>query len=190
MIIIDNYIQDKKILDFLRNPEIWLYWNKVNELYAGKKVLMYQYGYEHPKNIWEIIANIIMEDSRLSIRNRYMNVIEYWHNALEIGADAAWHQDIDELLASENSEADPCYPEVTFLWYGQPEKITGGKLFINNEEDSTNPEMIKPIYNRLVVLNPKLYHKVSEVKTGWRWALAFSVWGNKEVYMSLPHTKK
>jgi len=93
---------------------------------------------------------------------------EYWYN---LGNNNQWHIDRDEAY-EEIVPADwACvlYPTEHSLW--------GGFLEIQGaDETRTEVERIAPRFNRCVVLDPGVWHRVSRVWSGERHAFLINGW--------------
>ena len=98
---------------------------------------------------------------------------EYWYNVCTDVCNA-WHFDRDEqkYLEGQNVPADwSCilYPTEHSLW--------GGFLEIQGaDETRTEVERIAPRFNRCVVLDPGVWHRVSRVWSGERHAFLINGW--------------
>ena len=95
---------------------------------------------------------------------------EYWFNVTEDDA-GPWHVDKDE-------GADVLVPaDWSCILYVIPHQIWGGFLEMECGDDTrTEVERISPRFNRCVVLDNGVWHRVSRVWSGQRHALLINGW--------------
>ena len=108
MIIIDNFLQDKKILIEIQKEETWSNFPTYNWWDGWWKC--------KPRNIMEILIEMIWK--RLNIENKIAG-FEYWSNSQTKNQSLDWHLDKDEKLSL-----------ISFMW-----KIAyaDGKLEVDEE---------------------------------------------------------
>ena len=96
---------------------------------------------------------------------------EWWYNAIE-GVANQWHFDRDEERY-EKGEHMPA--EWSCTLYPFPHTIWGGFLEVEcGDETRTEVERIAPRFNRCVVLDKCVWHRVSRVWSGQRHSLTIN----------------
>ena len=88
-----------------------------------------------------------------------------------------WHNDKDEKLYKETGQV--VSPGTGTIFYCYPHEVTGGYLEIAKDEALSEVERIEPVFNRLIIFNAALWHRVSKVYGGKRRALLINLWSHK-----------
>ena len=169
MIIIDNFLQDKKILTEIQNEEAWNNLPAYNWWDGWWKC--------KPRNTMEILIEIIWK--RLNIENKIAG-FEYWSNSQTKNQSLNWHFDKDEKLSLVQKKI--ISPSIGHIFYTKIENLDGGFLEISSNrktDDNSNFERIKPVENRLIVFNPSFPHRVTKINNGNRRAFLANAWSNK-----------
>ena len=172
MLVIDNYIRDKILIDELKSEEFWSSVGRLNWWDGWWK--------NEPRNICEhFIKNVWKQFTNLE--NKIAG-FEYWSNVHEKGEGLNWHVDKDEKLIKKKKEV--VMPNIGLVYYAICEGLDGGYLEIANSPDRENVEphkieRLKPIENRLIMFNPSYPHRVSPIKTGKRRAIIVNAWPRK-----------
>ena len=175
MIIIDNYIQDKKILDVIKNDETWKHFPTYNWWDGWWKC--------EPRNVIENLIKLIWK--QLPVENKFAG-FEYWSNSQTKNQSLSWHLDKDEKLNSFNKKI--ISPSIGHIYYSKVENLEGGYLEICTNgkiDDPDNFERIKPIENRLIIFNPSLPHRVTKILNGNRRAFLANAWVKKPLTFEL-----
>ena len=165
MIIIDDFVKSKEVLDVFSNDDLW---NTIRK--NGVRSW----------NGRDDLKNTALESLIWNIKNTFWELepyekFEYWVNITWNGKNLDWHQDKDEYLSSRHNKL--VFPKAGAVWYGQPHTVEGGYLEILNQENSTTEvERIQPVYNRVVVFDVSKFHRVSPVKSGTRYGLQVNLW--------------
>ena len=163
MILLDDFVKDKAILQELEKESMWV---SSRGWYDG-------WWDTPPSNLWEHLIKAIW--------SHYPDVeqshgFEWWTNIQE-GEGLSWHQDKDEVLAEADNSNIVC-PEFGAIFYPYPHKIEGGMLEIMFGIDQDIVERISPVYNRLVMFDPGQFHRVRKVYSGKRRAFIVNLWKN------------
>ncbi len=169
MIVIDNYLQDKKILEEIQKDETWINFPTYNWWDGWWKC--------KPRNVMEVLIEIIWK--RLSIENKIAG-FEYWSNAQTSNQALDWHFDKDEKLNLKEKKV--ISPSLGHIFYTKIENLEGGFLEIatNHKIDEISKcERIKPVTNRLIVFNPSIPHRVTKIYNGNRRAFLANAWAKK-----------
>tara|TARA_B100000989_G_scaffold294352_1_gene273313 strand:+ start:281 stop:832 length:552 start_codon:yes stop_codon:yes gene_type:complete len=172
MIVVDNYIKDKKFLEKLKNKDFWDSIGKLN-WWDG-------WWNSEPRNICEQFINNVWKQFT-NLENKIAG-FEYWSNIHVSGEGLNWHVDKDEKLSKEKKEI--VTPNIGLVYYAISEGLDGGYLEIANTPDRNNVdpnkiERLKPIENRLIMFNPSYPHRVSGVLRGRRRAIIVNAWPSK-----------
>ncbi len=172
MIVVDNYIRDKKLFNELKSDDFWLSLERLNWWDGWWK--------NEPSNICEQFIKIVWTQFG-NIENKIAG-FEYWSNAHQKGGGLNWHVDKDEKLLKEKNEL--VMPNMGLVYYARSEDLNGGYLEIANSSDRNNVdptkiERLRPIENRLIIFNPSFPHRVSEIKGGKRRAIIVNSWPTK-----------
>ena len=83
-----------------------------------------------------------------------------------------WHVDLDEGLKNVKKGVE--ISEQTILLYFHPEKVVGGELVVESQDDPIDCKI-----NRLISFNGSIPHKVLEINEGVRMSLVVNVWETK-----------
>jgi len=177
MILIDNFLSEDKFSWCKDNQdEIFDHTNLGTRFWSG-------WWSKPPSNMCEELIHIIFNSQHLisylgSGGIEKFSGFEYWTNILT--AQLGWHIDNDEIsYASGNAITSP--PISCVFYFSEP--IAGGFLEISSTTydrsyktiNTLSVERIKPIENRLVVFNPKYWHRVCDIE-GERCAITINVW--------------
>jgi hypothetical protein len=105
----------------------------------------------------------------LDIASKYVDLsqmvgYEYWCNTNQQGLE--WHTDKDENLFHSIGKLE--LPLCSIVYYTVVSELFNGKFI-------TLTETITPKYNRLLIFNPGMIHKV-EAYTGTRTAISINPW--------------
>ena len=172
MIVVDNYIKDKILIDELKNEKFWSSLDQLNWWDGWWKI--------EPRNSCENFIKIVWKQFT-NIENKVAG-FEYWSNVHQIGDGLNWHVDKDEKLMKEKKEL--VMPSMGIVYYAISEELDGGYLEIANSPDRNNIEYskierLKPVENRLIMFNPSYPHRVSPINTGRRRAIIVNAWPKK-----------
>lgn len=192
MIIIDDFINDRAILDDIamsgefQTPKTWGWWDGWWKTTAGcdrERVVQYIWGEHCPLPAAAGFPNSVAG-------------FEYWTLAYEAdqgcssskteGASEASptskgrdrlqaHRDRDERHFVRTGETK--HPRIGAVYYPLDHRIEGGylKIFTHDTEDGPF-ELIEPRFNRLIIFDASMLHEVTPVTVGRRYSLAINVW--------------
>lgn len=175
MIIIDNFLQDKKIFTQIQKEDTWRNFPTHNWWDGWWRC--------KPRNIMETLIEIIWK--RLNIENKIAG-FEYWSNSQTINQSLNWHFDKDEKLNLIKKKI--ISPSIGHIFYSKIENLDGGFLEISSNrkvDDEENFERIKPVENRLVIFNPSIPHRVTKIHNGNRRAFLANAWAKKPLTFEL-----
>jgi hypothetical protein len=180
MIVIDDFIKDKPLLEAIDNDESFfgpngnfMWWNGWwnSEANTIKKRLI-----EH---IWRYNSQLVL--------NGLMG-FEYWTGVYGDGypqTDLMQHFDKDEehwARTGGNNGGEILTPLVGTVFYPKPMDIDGGYLEIHSRGRDNTPERIEAKFNRLVIFDAGNHlHRVTEVTRGVRYAIAINLWQSELV---------
>lgn len=127
-------------------------------------------GHSQPQNMWEELSKRIwISRPEYEVSDGF----EYWCNILNDNKMLPWHIDKDE------DASDLITPLMGAVYYGYNHdgKFVGGKLWTVDSQWNDDPRKadivpIDPNYNRLVIFNASLWHRVSDVESGERYTFA------------------
>ena len=175
MIVIDDFIKDKNLLEAITGDDTFFdhngdymwwdgWWNSPSDT-KKKKLIEY---------IW---AN----NSQLYIDN--LMGFEYWTGVYGEGhvqASLIQHFDKDEdhwERTGGTNGGEVLTPIIGTVFYPWPMDIDGGYLEIHSRGRDNTPERIEAKFNRLVIFDAgKHLHRVTEVTRGTRYAIAINLW--------------
>lgn len=165
MIIIDDFIVDKKILDHFANKEVW---ERLDE--SSYNI----YSSVHDK-IEQPLADFIWKVKDKFWKYEEWKHFEYWANITDEYQQLDWHVDKNEQLTASTGEV--VCPLAGAVWYGYPHKVWGGYLEIENQHKfNVDYERIQPVYNRIVVFDVSQNHRVAPILAGRRYGLQVNLW--------------
>jgi hypothetical protein len=170
MIIIDNFIEDKNLLDRIDKDETF---------FGPNGNFMWWDGW------WSSPANTIKKELIEHIwryndptRGYQIEGFEYWtgvYGPSKPNKDLGTHLDKDELLYKETGEL--VRPVIGTVYYPKNVEFEGGYLEI---ESGGEVERIKATYNRLIIFPAGHHpHRVTHVTSGTRYAIAINLWDRK-----------
>uniref|UniRef100_A0A7S1BG62 Prolyl 4-hydroxylase alpha subunit Fe(2+) 2OG dioxygenase domain-containing protein n=1 Tax=Corethron hystrix TaxID=216773 RepID=A0A7S1BG62_9STRA len=174
--IVDQFITNENILEKLQNRTLWEACDDSSGGWWDKN--------SPPTNIWEEISAQIWK-----IRPEYYESsegFEWWCNILDGRRPLSWHIDKDEKELRLNNRL--VHPIMGAVYYGYKHMFEGGLLQTVDAGAYDNPkeliewgevQEIAANFNRLVVFNASLWHGVSEIRKGERFALAVNAWEKK-----------
>ena len=179
MIVIDNFIKDRALLNEIDNDDTFFgpngnfmwwdgWWNSTANT-CKKRLIEYLWRYHSPAPSYNNISGF-----------------EYWTGVYGDGfpnTDLGWHFDKDEELWKRTGGKDGgelVLPEVGTVYYPKDTEFEGGYLEI--ERANGEVERIEPKYNRLVIFDAGgVRHRVTSVKNGVRYAIAINLWSKVPV---------
>ena len=172
MLVIDNYIKERKFLEELRSDDFWGTMASANWWDGWWK--------NEPRNICEQFISIVWKQFT-NLENK-IDGFEYWSNMHQSGNGLNWHVDKDEKLSKEKKQT--IMPTLGLVYYAVSNNLEGGYLEIANSRDRENIdpnkiERIKPLENRLIMFDPSFPHRVSKITTGLRRAIIVNAWPHK-----------
>jgi len=113
----------------------------------------------------------------------YLSGVEYWTGVYgpdKPNKNLGNHYDKDELHFKRTGEV--VKPLMGTVYYPKEMDIDGGYLEIYTDGTDSEPERIKPIYNRLIIFEAGEYvHTVTPVTRGTRYAIAVNLWSEPPV---------
>ena len=170
MIIIDNFIEDKNLLDRIDKDETF---------FGPNGNFMWWDGW------WSSPANTIKKELIEHIwryndptRGYQIEGFEYWtgvYGPSKPNKDLGTHLDKDELLYKETGEL--VSPIIGTVYYPKNVDFEAGYLEI---ESGGEVARIKATYNRLIIFPAGDHpHRVTQVTSGTRYAIAINLWDRK-----------
>jgi len=173
MIIIDDFIQNKTLLDNIAKDKTFFNNNGQYYWYDG-------WWEQEPNTLKkELIKELWGENS--PYKGVKIEGFEYWTG--QLGPDANTkelpiHFDKDEAEWERSGKVIP--PIIGTVFYPVPLDITGGDLAIYSSGIDNEPEIVKPRFNRLVIFDAGNHqHTVQPVNSGLRSAIAINLWDRK-----------
>jgi hypothetical protein len=113
----------------------------------------------------------------------YLSGVEYWTGVYgpdKPNKNLGNHYDKDELHFKRTGEV--VKPLMGTVYYPKEMDIDGGYLEIYTDGTDSEPERIKPIYNRLIIFEAgEYFHTVTPVTRGTRYAIAVNLWSEPPV---------
>ena len=113
----------------------------------------------------------------------YLSGVEYWTGVYgpdKPNKNLGNHYDKDELHFKRTGEV--VKPLMGTVYYPKEMDIDGGYLEIYTNGTDSEPERIKPVYNRLIIFEAGEYvHTVTPVTRGTRYAIAVNLWSEPPV---------
>jgi hypothetical protein len=181
MIVIDDFIKDKRLLDIISTDETFFgpngnfmwwdgWWNSEPNTIKKRLIeVMWKYHSPHDFPRYESITGLVG--------------FEYWtgvygdgHPNTALGS----HLDKDEehwLATGGNDGGEVHIPVMGTIFYPKQHDFDGGFLEIHSKHYDKEPERIAAKYNRLVLFEAGEHlHRVSEVTNGVRYAIAVNLW--------------
>jgi len=181
MIIIDDFVKDSNLLTRIEHDDTFFgengnfmwwdgWWN--TEAHTLKQELIeyvwkYRSPWDHPR--YQSINNLMG--------------FEYWTGVYgddKPNKNLGWHFDKDEkhwLNTGGNDGGEVISPIIGTIYYPKKSEFTGGYLEIQSAGDDGPAEVIEPKFNRLIIFDAgKHKHRVTEVKSGLRYAIAINLW--------------
>ena len=165
MIVLDNYIKDKILLNKIKNNSVFL-----------------ETGFMWWDGWWSSSCNTLKKNLIEYIWKDnspcfYENIkgFEYWCNTLKKGQGLPIHFDKDENIYEDTKKI--VGPTVGCIYYPFDNHIEGGYLEIYPKGKNKEPERLVPKFNRLVVFDTgSCEHGVSIVNQGTRISVAINLW--------------
>ena len=178
--IVNNFLDDDEIILKLQDPLIW------EECIALES--RWWDGKSDPSNVWEQISYIIWKERE---EKHVAAGFEYWCNIMDDGVSLEWHVDKDEEELHETGELVMPIMGAVYYGFNHGGQYTGGKLHTVDAEWYENPadfdktghreqEVIEidADFNRLVLFNASLWHRVTQVNDGRRYTFAVNALKN------------
>lgn len=182
MVIIDNFIKDESLLNNIqseldRNTTFWSDYGKY-EWYEG-------WWNREPETLREQIINHIWNENCPLNDHLQIEGFEHWTGIQSANDNKhknhlQQHFDKDEDLWLETGEI--VSPVIGTVFYPINHDIDGGELVIYDTYDVdfyAPHDVIRPVFNRLVIFDAGKLHMVEEVTRGTRYAMAINLWKEK-----------
>jgi hypothetical protein len=173
MIIIDDFLKDKELLERCRSKEAWNILARKAEV-QSENMKVYDLVHGTPATVWEEIIELIYNDSRLELKKFKPKTAEFWGNVLSRTNQLDWHKDKNERLLVEKNIM--VHPQIGVIWYPKEHEIVGGYLEIDRKDYAQSFERIQPVPNRIIVFNPSTFHRVSKILSGTRYGFQLNLW--------------
>jgi len=176
MIIVDNVIQDRPVLEKFADRDLWVQFDDDTTLDKSRKIVSTNLDSgSELKDIWEFLVFALYDNPFLDLHGYGATEIEYWGNVLREKAELEWHQDKREDIYQETGET--ILPKQGVIWYGYPHKVWGGYLEVKHKyEYWEDIERVEPVYNRAVVFDPSDWHRVDRILGGERYGFQLNLW--------------
>ena len=172
MLIVDNFIKDKKLLSTFKADETWMNFPSLNWWDGWWKC--------KPRNIMELVIEMVWK--KYAYFEKEVAGFEYWSNLGGPNSTLGWHVDKDIKFYVENKKH--IMPNAGHIYYVESKNVEGGYLEISNLPNSSPPnlekiEKIQPVENRLIMFNQSQPHRVTKIISGKRRAFLANVWVKK-----------
>ena len=183
MILIDNFLSEDKF-SWCKDNQEEIFSLRVNTSEDPGTMWWSGWWSEPASNMCEELVQMIFNNSSLISYLRIDDIekfsgFEYWTHTLTKHKQLDWHVDTDER-ALFKGEGYLSPPISAVFYFSEPRK--GGFLEIaltgrgqTKNMNMSNIERIKPLENRLVVFDPRYWHRVSEL-TGTRCGITINIW--------------
>lgn len=175
MIVMDDFIQDKKLLAALATLDPW------QKLQSAGLSWWDGWWEAPPADGWQSLIYKIWSPN---IQPNEIAGFEYWCNILTPEHDGLdWHFDKDETLAK--SEKKIVTPLMGTVFYGFPHEFDGGgdleiaKSASSDEKHFSRVERIRALHNRLIIFDASKLHRVTPFTSGVRVGLQINLWSEK-----------
>lgn len=173
--VFDDFIKDEKLLKeiaedktFFQDPGVYYYWDgwwKDEANSVKKRLIEYVWKNNYPlSNMYEIHG------------------FEYWTGVQEADPNGRF-RDYLEMHYDDDVEyrlktGKRMSPVIGCVYYPEGSEFTGGALNVYTDGEHNPPEVILCRPNRLIIFDAgHVPHRVDQVLTGTRRALAFNLWG-------------
>ena len=144
MIVIDNFVSSKEVLNAFSSYDIWKNIKKLGmRSWDGRDALKYA-----------ALESLIWNVKNTFWETEPYEKFEYWANITWKGHNLEWHQDKDEYQETRHNKL--VFPRAGAVWYGYPHDIEGGYLEI---QQGLEVERLQPVYNRIVVFDVSKFHR-------------------------------
>lgn len=178
--VFDEFVKDyelltdiEKDLTFYDNIGRYYWWDGVSARTVKQRLIRYIWMDNYPADeTYEISGFEYWTGCQSSeIRLGYKNHLQM-------------HKDKDETLYRSSGKIVP--PKIGSVYYPHDcSHVEGGDLLIYSKGDDQEPEVVKPVMNRLVIFDAGSYsHCVAKVTNGLRRAIAINLWED------IPFSKK
>jgi len=173
IIVIDNFIKDRSLLDKIQNDP--------NFFSDPGQYYWWDGWWNSPANSVkkELIEYIWAENCPIT-KTFTIQGFEYW-TGIQSSVDDGFndkldlHIDKDEELMKATGELST--PDIGTVYYPEQDLFGGGMLEIYSHGPDKDPERIYARPNRLIIFDAgKYYHRVSNVTSGIRKAIAINLW--------------
>jgi hypothetical protein len=174
--VFDDFIKDEQLLKdiaedktFFQDPGVYYYWkgwwNEENKSTSVKKrIIEYVWKHNYP------LTRIFETDG-----------FEYWTGIQEADPEGRFRNYLemhyDDDVAYRQATGDRMSPIIGCVYYPTGPEFTGGALEVYTEGEDKTPDTILCRPNRLIIFDAgHVPHKVNQVLTGTRKAMAFNLW--------------
>lgn len=173
ILIFDDFMKNELFLERMREDRDYIFRDPgVYKWWDG-------WWASEPKNILQyLIHHAWVTDCRIK-ESFVISGIEYWTGIQS--TDEKWndhlvmHTDKDEKLWRDTGKV--VGPLIGSIYYPPDQDFDGGNLEIFSDGVDSEPEVIKPKGNRLVIFPAgEYFHRVTTVTRGTRYAIAFNLW--------------
>ena len=180
MIIIDDYIKDKRLLNKIKYDENFFgpngnfkWWG---DWWNGE-------GWNEPKSTQQELVKHIWGIHCAYPDSFQVNGFEYWTGVYGDGhpnTDLGQHYDKDEkhwLETGGENGGEVLKPMMGTIYYPVEHSFDGGFLEIYSNGTDKDPERIDAKFNRLIIFDAGEHlHRVTQVSNGVRYAIAINLW--------------
>ena len=175
MIVIDNFIKDKPLLEAIDNDK---------SFFGPNGNFMWWDGWwnSHASTLKkQLIEYIWRHNSQLALNN--LVGFDYWTGVYGDGHEQTGlgkHYDKDEThwaRTGGQNGGEVLKPAIGTVYYPKDVEFEGGYLEIYSKGEHNEPERIEAKYNRLVIFDAGSHlHRVTQITKGVRYAIAINLW--------------
>ncbi len=178
--VYDDFIKDRDLLSAIEKDTSFYYNNGNYYWWDGEEI----------RSLKHKLINYIWIENYPADATYEISGFEYWtgcqSSEIRLGHmnRLPLHKDKDETLYRETGKI--VSPVIGSVYYTHDcTHVEGGDLLIYNKGDDQEPEVVKPVMNRLVIFDAGKYsHCVDKVTNGLRRSIAINLWED------IPHSKK
>ena len=180
MIIFDDFLPNSNLRLSLTKESFW------DQLKLGLLMTWCDRN-KDPSNPFEQLSHLVWNEV-VGIKQN-IDGWEYWAHYLTAdarqGLDFHYDTDLKHGVSVEEEEVLIKNGEIrtadnAFIYYAHRDTPKGGFLELKTNDNEI--ERIEPVFNRLVIFNPKRQHKVTKVTSGVRRSILSNLWHERPDY--------
>lgn len=169
MIVVDNYIEDKRLLTRVNNDP---FFNKSEPYWWGEWWVQPFTSLRQ-----EVITHLFAQSKRFV--NTDVSGFKHWVDECKEDYSPEPTFDKDEECFKETGEYS--YPKIGAIYFHEPktDEVEGGWLQIWDDQTTSSPyELVRPKYNRLVIFDMSKFYTIQTPTKGSYNYLNVSFWDN------------